>query len=200
MPRLLESDLNPDPILQFQAWFAFAQGAGVPDPEWMVLATVDADGAPFSRVVLLKDVSPAGFTFYTNYQSAKAQELAANPRVALLFFWHKLGRQVRIRGTVEKVDAETSAKYFATRPRESQIGAWASEQSEVIPNRDWLEERFAKWEKEFAGKDVPRPPHWGGYRVTPVAFEFWQAGDHRLHDRFTYSPAQTGWKIERLSP
>lgn len=200
MLRLREQDLNLDPIAQFRQWFGDAQREGVPDPEWMVLGTVDADGTPFSRVVLLKDVSDEGLTFYTNYQSKKAQQLAANPRVSLLFFWHALSRQVRIRGSVEKVAPEVSAKYFASRARESQLGAWASEQSEPIPDRATLEARFAKWEQEFAGKDVPRPPHWGGYLVRPVEFEFWQAGAHRLHDRFVYRKVPEGWTITRLSP
>jgi pyridoxamine-phosphate oxidase len=200
MHRFREQDLDLDPVAQFRQWFGDAQREGVPDPEWMVLGTVDADGTPFSRVVLLKEVSPAGFTFYTNYQSRKAQQLAANPRVSLLFYWQPLSRQVRIRGSVEKVSTESSDRYFASRPRESQLGAWASEQSEPIPDRATLEGRFAKWEQTFAGKTVPRPPHWGGYLVRPVEFEFWQAGAHRLHDRFVYRQAPDGWKIERLSP
>jgi pyridoxamine 5'-phosphate oxidase len=166
----------------------------------MALATADADGMPSVRMVLLNGVDERGFVFYTNYRSAKAEALAANPRAALVFRWHGQGRQVRVAGTVEPVAAEESDDYFATRPRESQLGAWASPQSEVIRDRAALEDRLAAVENRFDGADVPRPAHWGGYRVVPARIEFWQQGPGRLHDRIRYLRTDGGWQLDRLAP
>ncbi len=190
-----------DPIEQFRLWFADAQATGMEEPEAMILATADAEGQPSSRVVLLKDVTADGFSFYTNYESDKGRALAENPRVALNFFWPKTDRQVRIRGIAEKVAAETSDAYFRTRPRMSQIGAWTSPQSRTIPDRAFLLKTYAEQEARFAGSEVPRPPHWGGYLVRPAALEFWQRGEGRLHDRFLYRKSPEGhWQRERLAP
>jgi pyridoxamine 5'-phosphate oxidase len=195
-----ESDILPDPIAQFRAWQYDHQQTKPLDSDAMTLATVDREGQPFARIVLLKDVSDAGFTFYTNYNSVKAANLAENPKVALVFHWSTTGRQVRVRGTAEKVDPSASEAYFHSRPRESRIGAWASPQSAVIPDRAFLEKRFADLNAQYAQGEVPRPPHWGGYLVRPTAIEFWQLGDHRLHDRFLFTRTDGEWKRERLAP
>lgn len=198
---LTRESLDADPFAQFEDWFAEAAEV-VREPEAMCLATVDADGSPDARMVLLKGVGPKGFRFFTNYQGVKASQLEAAPTAALLFFWADLERQIRIRGTVEKLPPEESDEYFASRGRGSRIGAWASPQSEVIPDsREELdrlnEEAAARFEGE---EEIPRPEHWGGYRLTPVQFEFWQGRQARLHDRFRYLPEGEGWKIERLAP
>ena len=190
---LSEGDVDPDPIRQFTAWHA---EAGAP-PE-VALATATADGSPSARMVLLKGVDDRGFSFFTNYGSAKARDLADNPRAALLFHWQP-GRQVRVRGPVGRVGDEESDAYWATRPRGSQLGAWASRQSEVIASREELERRLAEVAARFPG-DVPRPPFWGGYRVVPEVVEFWHHRDDRLHDRLRYRRGEEGWVIERLSP
>lgn len=194
MPGLEADDLLPDPIAQFHAWHdAVADQA-------MTLVTASADGAPSGRMVLLKGVDERGFCFYTNYGSAKAEHLEANPRAALVFYWPP-DRQVRVAGPVERVSAEESEAYWRTRPRPSRLGAWASRQSEVIPDRALLEERFAEFDRWFPGEDVPLPAFWGGYRVVPETVEFWHHRDDRLHDRFRYRrSATTGWIVERLSP
>jgi pyridoxamine 5'-phosphate oxidase len=196
---LARSDLDPDPVRQFDAWFREVEGT-VRAPEAMALATATPDGAPSVRMVLLKDHGPDGFTFYTGYESRKGSELAANPRAALLLFWDPLGRQVRIEGTVERVPPEETASYFASRPRASRIAALASRQSSVLAGRDELDARYAELERELEGQDVPVPRAWGGFRLTPETYEFWQHRENRLHDRFRYSRAGDGWTIERLSP
>ncbi|QRR00883.1 pyridoxamine 5'-phosphate oxidase [Dyadobacter sandarakinus] len=197
---LREEDLNPDPLKQFSIWFNEVLKAGISEPNAMVLSTV-AGGRPSARVVLLKDLNESGFTFFTNYDSKKGRELAGNPEVALTFFWKELERQVRVEGRVEKTSPEESSDYFASRPRGSQLGAWVSRQSSVIGGREALEEAGAETSREFEGRDVPRPPHWGGYRVIPDYMEFWQGRPSRLHDRLVYTLGADGlWKIERLSP
>ncbi|MCE6992068.1 pyridoxamine 5'-phosphate oxidase [Dyadobacter sp. CY323] len=197
---LHEDDLNPDPLKQFRLWFQEIIDSGISEPNAMVLATVSG-GRPSARVVLLKDLDDTGFSFFTNYQSKKGESIAGNPQVALTFFWKEFERQVRIEGRVTKTSDSESAEYFAVRPRGSQIGAWVSDQSEVIPNRRFLEEKTWAFEDKFEGGEVPRPPHWGGYRVIPDYIEFWQGRPSRLHDRLVYSKDEDGnWKIERLSP
>lgn len=196
---LLEFSAPADPLELFARWFDAARTVSNGDPTAMTLATVDATGQPSARVVLLKEYGPAGFVFYTNYRSRKAGDLDANPHVALLFWWPAAGRQVRIEGRAEKIETVESDAYFASRGRLSQIGAWASEQSRVIPDRDALESRVKSFEARFPG-DVPRPPHWGGYRVIPKNFEFWQDRANRLHDRLRYVREEGDWRIERLNP
>jgi pyridoxamine 5'-phosphate oxidase len=195
-----KSDLAHDPLVQFRLWFADAKGSGIRAPHAMALATSTADGAPSVRMVLLKEVDERGFVFFTGYVSRKSIELDANPRAALLFFWDPLGRQVRVEGAVERVtDAESDA-YFATRPRGAQLAASASRQSEVLAGRGELDARVAEVEREHAGVDVPRPDHWGGYRLLPETYEFWQHRDDRLHDRVRYRRDDGAWAVERLSP
>ncbi|QZZ20814.1 pyridoxamine 5'-phosphate oxidase [Leptothermofonsia sichuanensis E412] len=198
--QLNESEVDPDPIRQFQIWFEQAVSAQLPEPNAMTLATASREGIPSARIVLLKGVDPRGFVFYTNYESRKGRELADNPRAALVFLWNVLERQVRIEGTVERVsDRETDA-YFHSRPLESQLGAWASNQSQVIPGRLVLEQRFQAFKQKYQNQEVPRPPHWGGYRVVPHLIEFWQGRPNRLHDRLCYRLEGTRWVIERLAP
>ncbi len=197
---LNESDVAADPIAQFKRWFDEAVTAKLPEPNAMTLATVGADGQPSARIVLLKGMDDKGFTFFTNYESRKGLDLAANPRAALLFHWVQLERQVRVEGRVEKVDDDESDAYYASRPLGSRLGAWASEQSREVPGRDVLEQRESEYRAKF-GESPPRPAHWGGYRVVPTALEFWQGRPSRLHDRIVYRlDAADGWKIVRLSP
>jgi pyridoxamine 5'-phosphate oxidase len=200
-----ERDVAPQPFRQFERWFDEAVKADVPEPNAMTLATADADGRPSARVVLLKGFDDRGFVFFTNYASRKGRELAARRDAALLFFWPELERQVRIEGAVAMVDAAESAAYFASRPRGARLGAWASPQSEAIGGRAVLQERYAATESQYrdAGDDIPRPPHWGGYRLAPDALEFWQGRPSRLHDRIRYRrDPQTphGWVVDRLAP
>jgi pyridoxamine 5'-phosphate oxidase len=196
---LSEHESAKDPFEQFTRWLDEAIAACVPEPNAMSLATVDAAGAPSSRIVLLKSVDARGLVFHTNYDSRKGRELEANPRVALLFFWPELERQVRVTGRAEHASAAESDAYFAQRPRESQLGAWASPQSAKIASRDVLEARLAEVRARFAGT-VERPPRWGGVRVVPARFEFWQGRASRLHDRLQWTREADGWHIARLAP
>jgi pyridoxamine 5'-phosphate oxidase len=196
---LLESELDPDPLRQFERWFAEARDA-VRAPEAMAVATASADGVPSLRMVLLKDFGERGFVFFTGYESRKGRDLAFNPRAALLLYWDPLGRQVRIEGPVERTSPEESEAYFHSRPRGSQLAALASNQSGVIANRDEIDRRFAELEEQLAGEDVPLPPAWGGFRVVPETYEFWQHRENRLHDRLRYRREGDAWVLERLSP
>ena len=199
---LRRADLDPDPYREFEKRFTLAIESGIPEPNAMCLATVDEDCQPWVRTVLLKTYDARGFVFFTNYESRKAQHIAGNPRVGLSFPWFALGWEVKVTGAAERVSLAESAKYFATRPRGSQIGAWASPQSRVISSRSLLDAKVAEMMRKLHDQEVPLPSFWGGYRVQPSTIEFWQARTNRLHDRFLYSRAQTddGWRIERLAP
>ena len=197
---LRRADLDPDPIEQFRAWLADADAAGVPLANAIAVATADGEGAPSVRHVLLRGIETDGFVFYTNHASRKGRELAENPRAAFTVLWRELDRQICVRGQVASLPDADSDAYFATRPREAQIGAWASRQSEPIADRAALEQRLTDATERFAGRDVPRPPFWGGFVLTPDAIEFWQGRQFRLHDRFVYTRAGETWHIERLSP
>jgi pyridoxamine 5'-phosphate oxidase len=194
------TDMNPDPMVQFGTWFENVVDANVHEPNAMILATATREGLPSVRTVLLKGYDGRGFVFYTNYEGRKARELEANPACALLFYWGELERQVRIEGRAGRVPGEESDAYFASRPRGSRLGAWASEQSRPVAGRNVLEERARALEKEYEGREVPRPPFWGGYRVEPHAIEFWQGRENRLHDRISYRRESGGWRLERLQP
>lgn len=200
MSSLKEADVDPDPIRQFERWFAEALAAQVLEPNAMTLSTASRDGVPSGRIVLLKGVDARGFAFYTDYRSRKSAELAENPLAALTFLWKEIERQVRITGSVSRVSAEESESYFRSRPVGSRIGAWASHQSSIIPNRADLEERVRTVSERFSKSDVPLPSHWGGFRVLPDEIEFWQGRSDRLHDRIRYRREETAWVIERLSP
>lgn len=198
--ELRRKDLADTPIVQFEQWFAEARKAGLHEPNALTLSTVGLDGYPASRTVLMKFFDENGFVFYTNYGSAKAKEIQSVPKASLLFPWLQLERQVRIEGDVEKVSVAESLRYFASRPRESQIGAWVSEQSSVIDSRALLMNKMQELKARFKGGDVPLPGFWGGYRVCPQRIEFWQGGKGRVHDRFLYTREGEGWKIDRLAP
>ena len=198
---LLESDVDPHPMHQFKRWWDDAQSRGYPDSDAVTLATATRDGIPSARMVLLKDHDDRGLVFFTNYESQKARELTDNPRACIVLFWAQQHRQIRVIGTVAKASRDESEAYFRTRPRGSQIGAWASQQSKVLESRATLEAQVAHLEKTYEGQDVPIPPHWGGFRLTPTSVEFWQGRDSRLHDRLRYTRRADGsWRIERLSP
>ena len=194
-------DLDDDPIVQFEDWFRYACETVPLDPNAVCLSTVDSDNRPSSRTVLLKSFDERGFVFYTNYESRKAADMEKNPNVSLLFFWSDAARQVKIRGTAEKISTGESLAYFLSRPRGSQIGAWVSAQSSVVSSRSLLENKFQEIKQKFRNKEVPLPSFWGGYRVVPQEIEFWQGRRNRLHDRFEYTRQQDdSWQIERLAP
>ncbi len=197
---LTEGMLDPDPIRQFHEWFEAATLSEIPEPNAMVLATASPAGRPSARIVLLRGYDERGFVFFTNYESRKGRELAANPHAALVFHWHDLERQVRVEGPVVQISAEESDSYFQGRPVGSRLGAWASRQSEVIADREILGARMRALELQYADREIPRPEYWGGYRVVPTIIEFWQGRPSRLHDRLRYSRSDRGWLIERLSP
>ncbi len=200
LTQLDESGVDPNPIKQFEKWFNDALAAVIPEADAMTLATAAKDGKPSARIVLLKGFDASGFVFYTNYESRKGKELAANPRASLVFYWQPMKRQVRIEGTVEKSSAEESDAYFRSRPVGARLGAWASRQSEVTESRQALETRFEEFANQFL-EEVPRPPHWGGFRLRPTEIEFWQGRANRLHDRLRYRLQEDGsWRLERLAP
>jgi pyridoxamine 5'-phosphate oxidase len=198
---LLETSIAKHPIQQFDKWWQQAIDSQVDEANAMTLATASSDGMPSARIVLLKGFNQEGFVFFTNYKSYKGLQLEENPKACLVFFWKELERQVRIIGLVNKISEQDSDEYFHSRPLGSQVGAWTSPQSHVIPNRSWLDEQYQKISKELQEKNIERPPHWGGYIVKPVIIEFWQGRPSRLHDRIQYTLQENGaWKIERLAP
>jgi pyridoxamine 5'-phosphate oxidase len=196
---LLEEDLAAGWTLQFATWFAEASAYGLPEPNAMIVATADRDGRPSARTVLLKGYDERGFVFFTDYRSQKGAELEQNPQASLVFFWAELERQVRITGPVSVVSREESQSYFQTRPRASQLSTWVSHQSQPIPGRKVLDDRVEQVDAQYPG-EIPLPPHWGGFRVTPETVEFWQGRASRLHDRLRYTRVRDGWRVERLSP
>ncbi|MCC7030722.1 MAG: pyridoxamine 5'-phosphate oxidase [Chitinophagaceae bacterium] len=201
MTSLSETDMDQDPVVQFQHWFEQALHSSIDDVNAMTLSTADMQGIPSSRIVLLKGIQQGQFVFYTNYQSRKGRELESNPQVSLNFYWKELQRQVRIAGPVSKTSAEDSEEYFASRPLESQLGAWASHQSEILDSRAMLEARFEEIKQKYRDLPVPKPPHWGGFAVDPVYIEFWQGRANRLHDRICYQKqAASQWLRQRLNP
>ena len=197
---LTEDNINPDPFKQFDIWFKDAHDIGLKDPNAMNVASATKDGIPSSRMVLLKSYDENGFIFYTNYTSRKSREIIDNPLVALNFFWDALERQVRVEGKIKKIDSKISDEYFASRARLSQLGAHASNQSEVIENYDVITNKLKELEKKFEGKEIPRPEHWGGFIIVPDSIEFWQGHQGRIHDRLKFQRLEQKWKLDRLSP
>lgn len=195
-----DSYLGANPIDLFDRWFREAVNSGINEPSAMALSTLGTDGYPQSRIVLLKGYEEEGFSFFTNYESQKGNALAQYPKASLLFFWPELQRQIRITGKVEKTSVEESEEYFRSRPRGSRLGAWTSEQSQEIPSRKTLEERYEVFDRKFPEEDIPKPPHWGGYRLTPLTFEFWQGRENRLHDRISFRKENGKWRTARLAP
>jgi pyridoxamine 5'-phosphate oxidase len=195
-----EKTVSSDPFIQFSKWYKIHLASGIEIPESVSLGSASSDGRVSVRTVLLKDFNENGFVFFTNYQSKKGEQLLSNPNAALLFYWSESGRQVRIEGVTEKVSEKDSEDYFKTRPKESQLAAWASEQSQTIPDKQYLKDRFLFFKNRYNEKQVEKPPHWGGFRLIPHWFEFWQSGDFRLHDRVTYTKIINAWIIERLAP
>ncbi|MES2590270.1 MAG: pyridoxamine 5'-phosphate oxidase [Bacteroidota bacterium] len=195
-----EKEVNPSPIQQFETWFKEAVDAKVNEPNAMTVSTATKEGKPSARILLLRNFTDEGFVYYTNYTSRKGRELTENPYCALLFFWPELERQVRIEGRIQQQTPEESEIYFNTRPRSSKLGAWTSEQSKVIANREVLNVQYTKLSEKYPDEQVPRPPHWGGYLLKPTTVEFWQGRPSRLHDRILYTAENDGWKIERLAP
>jgi len=197
---LFEETVQKNPFNQFEEWFREVLKVGLIEPNAMMLATADDNAKPSVRVVLLKGLSKKGFTFFTNYTSRKGKDLTENSSASLLFFWAELERQVRVEGEIKKISKVESQKYFNTRPIESRLAAWASEQSKTIPGRDYLDAKFEIFKREFKGKQIPLPPDWGGFRLVPEYFEFWQGRESRLHDRICYKKSKSSWKIFRLAP
>jgi len=198
--ELNEETANNDPILQLTAWLHDAIENQKADPTAMVLSTIDREGNPESRVVLLKELKDEGLIFFTNYDSKKGQQITINPHVSVIFFWPELERQVRIKGKAEKISEEDSESYFLSRPLDSQLGAWASPQSQVIESRQVLDDNYAHFKQHFENQKITKPPHWGGFLIRPAYFEFWQGRSNRLHDRLEYVPAENSWQIRRLAP
>lgn len=198
--ELFESGINPNPFEQLHTWLAEAISGKETEPTAMVLSTLDAKGFPESRVVLLKELKDNGLVFYTNYESKKGSQIAQNAHVAVVLFWPQLERQVRIKGVAEKISDSESTDYFKSRPIDSQLGAWASPQSRVIESREFLDANYRRYQEQFKGREIKKPPHWGGYIIMPEYFEFWQGRSNRLHDRMEYLPTSDGWKIQRLAP
>ncbi len=199
--HLMEKDADKDPIVQFRKWWQEAIQSQIDEVNAMTLATASSDGFPSARIVLLKDLTDEGFTFYTNYKSFKGKQLEENPKACLVFFWKELERQVRITGIVQKAATADSDAYYHSRPKASQIGAWASPQSQAVDDRSWLEENFYRLSEEMSGTGLQRPPHWGGYTVRPVIIEFWQGRPSRMHDRLQYTLQDDGnWLLQRLAP
>ena len=198
--ELNETSVDKNPFIQFSKWYESILNSKLNEPTAMMLSTADANGNPSARIVLLKEIDDSGFVFYTNYGSRKGKDLKGNPKAALTFFWDELRRQIRIEGSIEKIRRETSKEYFSSRPRESQIGAWVSAQSSVIPNREILENKFDELDEKFGNEEIPLPDFWGGYRLIPSYFEFWQGRENRLHDRICYKKENDEWKIFRIAP
>jgi pyridoxamine 5'-phosphate oxidase len=198
--QLSETTVEKDPFLQFELWYSARLKSVKVNPDAFSLATSTRHGDVSLRTVLLKEYTREGFVFFTNYRSRKGEQLISNNRAAMLFYWPESARQVRVEGRVHKLTSEESNRYFSSRPRESRIGAWASEQSCTIPGKKYLTGRFAEYRGMFRGQNVPMPPHWGGFRIVPLYFEFWQEGKYRLHDRIVYTPGPAGWDISRLAP